>query len=149
VIKVSFSLKRFLKEAKKVEEIAQKVLGYLNLKKEKGVEINLISDSDMEKLNVFYKKKRGPTNILSFPSKKDFPRPEIGFKTLGEIYLAIDYIKKQGKKRDFKNSDDELKLLIAHGILHLLGYNHNSEKEAQKMERKEKRILEALGVKDF
>jgi len=134
VIKVFISLEKFEEEGKTAEKIARSVFNLLKIK-DKGVEINLVSNEEMAKLNSTYKKKEGPTNILSFPAKKGFPRPEIKFDSLGEIYLAPDYL---------KNNQDDVKLLIIHGILHLLGYNHKEREETIEMEQKEEEILKEL-----
>ncbi len=76
-----------------------------------------------------------PTNVLSFPNPKDFPHPEYDGIYLGEIYLNPDYIKEHEENFDH---------MLLHGILHLLGFDHEKRGERLKMEGLEKDILKQL-----
>ena len=77
----------------------------------------------------FIKKKTEP-NVLSFPEPKRFPHPETKKRHLGEVYLNRDILKK---------TPERATPLLLHGILHLLGYDHERKADAVKMERLEKK----------
>ena len=72
------------------------------------------------------------TNVLSFPNPKDFPHPEYDGFYLGEIYLNPDYINEKKESLDH---------MILHGILHLLGFDHEKSRDSLRMENLEKDIL--------
>jgi probable rRNA maturation factor len=95
----------------------------------------------MIKLNSDLRKKEYSADILSFEEPEGFISPEKGIKKIGEIFLNWPRAKKKGKA-----TDAEIKKLLVHGILHLLGYGHGKDEEAEKMERKEKEILKKLKV---
>ncbi|MBI5306415.1 rRNA maturation RNase YbeY [Candidatus Wolfebacteria bacterium] len=111
---------------------ALEILKILN-QKESCVEIYLVGDKIIKELNGRFRAKNKPTNILSFPEPDNFPHPEIKARFLGEIYLNIPYIKKEGKF--------EISVLLIHGILHLLGYTHKKKNDRMKMEKKENYVL--------
>ncbi|MBI5153245.1 MAG: rRNA maturation RNase YbeY [Parcubacteria group bacterium] len=105
-----------------------------------GVDIYYVSDACMREL---YKRSGGKdkvTNVLSFPQPENFVDPETGKEFLGEIYLAPSYIFKEAKKLNIPRDEWERKLLV-HGVLHLLGFNHEKESDAVRMEKKEEDIL--------
>lgn len=72
------------------------------------------------------------TNVKSYLAPADFPHPESAEKYLGEIYLNPKFIKSKGE--DFDH-------MLVHGFLHLLGYDHETDPDAEKMESVEKKIL--------
>lgn len=110
---------------------------FLLKKKKCGVELHLVSDQTMRKLNRAFRKKNVPTNVLSFEAKADFPRPDIagGGAFLGEIYLAPDVIRERG---------ESLPCLALHGLLHLAGYTHTQARDRITMERVELRLWKRL-----
>jgi probable rRNA maturation factor len=77
-----------------------------------------------------------PKNVLSYPADPKFPRPDLHEPWLGEIYINPIYIKEH---------DENLVYMLAHGMLHLLGYDHIRSRDRMKMERKEKELLKAVG----
>lgn len=97
------------------------------------VGINFIRDKAMTRLNRLWKKRTGPTDVLSFNFNE--PRPEGFF--LGEIYISADTLVRQAGKAGHSTAD-ELVLLLIHGTLHLLGHEHNEgERKKAAMIRKE------------
>ena len=88
-------------------------------------------------LNKKYRKKDKPTDVLSFKYNEDK-------NTLGEIVICPEIVKKNAKKFDLDYNKELTKVLI-HGILHILGYDHeNLEKEAREMEKVENKYLKKL-----
>ena len=93
-------------------------------------------DAHMCKLNADFRNKPVPTNILSFSDGSiDYTEDEFH---LGDIFLGYEIINKEAKKQNIPLKN-HLNHLIVHGVLHLLGYEHEDEIQAQIMENKEKK----------
>ena len=100
-------------------------------------------DAHMCKLNADFRNKPVPTNILSF-SDGSIDHTEDEFH-LGDIFLGYEIINKEAKKKNIPLKN-HLNHLIVHGVLHLLGYEHEDELQAQIMENKEKKILGIFNI---
>jgi len=129
-----------------LEKIVQGILKE-EVGREKQVSLAFVGPGRMKQINKRYRKKNRVTDVLSFPeSKLDFDNFSIkGFlkekDSIGEIVICLKEIKKNAKryKVDFKA---ELARVLIHGVLHLLGYDHEkSEEEAKKMQKKEEYYL--------
>ena len=108
---------------------------------EGGLAILLTDDDTVADLNLRFRGKSGPTNVLSFPA------PENREGHLGDIALAHGVCAREAAEQG-KPIAHHLQHLVAHGVLHLLGYDHLTEAEAEEMEARERRILAGLGVPD-
>jgi len=108
-----------------------------------GAEIGLcLSDNDhLRELNARWRGQDKPTNVLSFPDRADET------SRLGDIALAYETIVQEAEESGIAPAD-HYRHLVAHGFLHLIGYDHQREREACRMEALEKRILRRLGVAD-
>lgn len=106
-----------------------------------GVTILLTDDDSVADLNARFRGKAGPTNVLSFPA------PDNPEDHLGDIALAWGVCAREAAEQG-KPLAHHLQHLVAHGVLHLLGYDHLTEAEAEEMEALERRILAGLGVPD-
>jgi probable rRNA maturation factor len=106
--------------------------------------IALIGPGKMRKLNKRYLGKNRVTDILAFGENSKFQIPNSKSRGIGEIVICLSEVKKNAKK--FKSSfEKELARVLIHGILHLIGYDHKkNEKEAEKMEEKEKYYLSLI-----
>ncbi len=109
------------------------------------VAINLSNDKQIQSLNRQFRDKDAPTNVLSFPFDNEFAHNMPGPKPLGDIILALETITLEAKQQD-KPLDHHIAHLVVHGILHLFGYDHIEEEEAQEMERLETKILASLSI---
>jgi probable rRNA maturation factor len=113
----------------------------------KTLSILFADDATLKTLNMNWRGKNKPTNVLSFPAAQDLKVPRGEAKPLGDIALAFETV-----AREALESRKTLKAhtihLIVHGVLHLLGYDHVNEHDAEKMEAKEIRILKKLGIAD-
>lgn len=103
------------------------------------------NDALLCRLNRDYRGMDKPTNVLSFPQKRDFA--DVPVSLIGDVILARETILREALTGG-KVPQDHLAHLIVHGILHLLGYDHETPQESDIMERLERRILEALSVSD-
>jgi probable rRNA maturation factor len=106
-----------------------------------GVTLLLTDDDTVAELNERFRGKTGPTNVLSFPA------PDNPEDHLGDIALAFGVCAREAAEQG-KPLAHHLQHLVAHGVLHLLGYDHLTEAEAEEMEALERRILAGLGVPD-
>ncbi|WP_346764262.1 rRNA maturation RNase YbeY [Caulobacter sp. SLTY] len=101
----------------------------------------LTGDNEVADLNTRFRHKPGPTNVLSFPAP---PNPE---NHLGDIALAYGVCAREAAAQG-KTLADHLRHLTVHGVLHLAGYDHQTDDEAEAMEALERRVLADLGVAD-
>ncbi len=108
------------------------------------ISLLLTDDIGIQALNREYRDKDKPTNVLSFPQDDPFAA-QAGI--LGDIILAYETIKREAIDHK-KSFDDHLTHLIIHGTLHLIGYDHITENEAQIMEALEVKILSQFGIKN-
>ena len=110
-----------------------------------GLVILLTDDEAVRELNARFRGKDRPTNVLSFPGG-DMPMP--GSPThLGDIVLAFGVCRAEGAAQG-KSLANHLTHLVVHGVLHLLGRDHEAEAEAEAMEAEERTLLASLGVAD-
>ncbi len=108
--------------------------------------ILLTCDEEIRDLNRDWRGRNEPTNVLSFPLRARGIDGEEGCP-LGDIVLAAETVRREATEAG-RTVDQHAAHLIVHGVLHLLGFEHESEGEAQRMETLEVRILETLGVPD-
>jgi probable rRNA maturation factor len=110
------------------------------------VDILLTNDAEIQKLNRQFRSKDKPTNVLSFPASL-MPVPPGEMAHLGDIVLAYETVAREARA-DNKSLAHHVTHLIVHGTLHLLGHDHETEAEAEKMEATERDILARLGIQD-
>ena len=105
------------------------------------VVILLADDAHVQQINAQFRDKDRPTNVLSFPAP-DSARPHLGDLILAHGVCAAEAAQ-QGK-----SLSDHLSHLTIHGVLHLMGHDHEVEDEAEAMELEERRLLASLGIAD-
>ena len=109
------------------------------------VSIRFTNIRNMKKLNYSFSGSNKETNVLSFlPAPKETDEND---NSIGDIAICVEVLKKEAKEQK-KDFFEHLLHLFVHGVLHLLGYVHDSEREASKMEQIEKSILSKLGIED-
>jgi probable rRNA maturation factor len=105
----------------------------------------LTGDEAVRRLNRTFRGQDKPTNVLSFPAP---PQPGVsGRRPLGDIALAFETVAREAESEG-KTLADHAAHLIVHGTLHLLGYDHETEAEAETMEALEVEALARLGIAD-
>ena len=120
-----------------VERAAQAALGTA----EGDIVVLLTDDAAVRELNGRFRNKDKPTNVLSFPA------PDNAFPHLGDIVLAYGVCATEAEAQG-KTLADHLSHLVVHGVLHLLGRDHEDDAEAEEMEAEEREILAQIGVAD-
>lgn len=106
-----------------------------------GVTVLLTDDATVRDLNSRFRGKDYATNVLSFPA------PENPERHLGDIALSYGVCAREAEEQG-KPLAHHLQHLVAHGVLHLVGYDHEIDAEAEQMEGLERVILAGLGVPD-
>jgi probable rRNA maturation factor len=111
------------------------------------VDIMLADDAKQRHLNRTYRGKDTPTNVLAFPQgAPGSPRSDQPV-LLGDVVLAFETVRREAAEQD-KPIANHLRHLVVHGVLHLLGFDHENAAEAAAMEAREIKILAELGVPD-
>ena len=105
----------------------------------------LSSDARVKKLNETYRAKPVPTNVLSFPTPPDAPQEPDEPRALGDIVMAAETIAREAIEMGIPPRH-HLQHLVVHGLLHLLGFDHQTDTQADKMESLETRILATIEV---
>lgn len=102
----------------------------------------LVDDAYIAKLNKKYRATPSPTDVLSFPlgDEELLLTPEEGALFLGDVYISLDRASSQAVEYGH-TFEREIAFLMSHGLLHLLGYNHETTEEEQKMRYKQEKIL--------
>jgi probable rRNA maturation factor len=109
--------------------------------------IVLADDALLRGLNRTYRGKDAATNVLSFPFKAPPGAGEEGCTYLGDVMLAAETVAREAEERRIPPVA-HLQHLVVHGLLHLMGYDHEDDGDAQVMERIETEVLASLGIAD-
>ena len=109
------------------------------------VSLRFTNKRNMKKLNYSFSGLKKETNVLSFSPDPNGTDENNNY--FGDIAICVEVLKKEAKeqKKDFL---DHLLHLFIHGVLHLLEYKHDSDRQASKMEKIEKNVLSKLGIED-
>jgi probable rRNA maturation factor len=126
-----------------LEEAAAHTLAHANVSEQVDVTIVLGDDRLLHALNLQYLGVDAPTDVLSFPAEHIDPTPRVPY--LGDVLISIPRAQAQAEAGGHK-LEDELRLLVVHGVLHLLGFDHLEDEEKQKMQTAQDRVLKELGV---
>lgn len=128
-----------------ISRAAEAVVTTLLLRKGDEVGVTLTDDAAIAELNGRWRRKPEATNVLSFPSALP---PVLGTpRFLGDIVLAYETIEREAREEG-KTFEAHLAHLTVHGVLHLLGFDHETDEQADSMEALETRILAGLGIAD-
>lgn len=104
--------------------------------------VRIVDETESAELNQQFREKAGPTNVLSFPFETP---PEIPDNHLGDLVLCAPVIAAEAKEQEKREADHWAHMLV-HGVLHLQGYDHLTETEAEEMEALEIHLLSGLGI---
>ncbi|WP_434615822.1 rRNA maturation RNase YbeY [Azospirillum sp. B2RO_4] len=109
----------------------------------------LADDELVHRLNREYRGKDKPTNVLSFAlTEAEEPEAQDGMPVmLGDVILAYETVAREASEQG-KSFKDHMTHLVMHGVLHLLGYDHETDDEAEEMEALETRLLATFGIAD-
>ena len=118
--------------------LVKRILAYLDLSARSELCVSLVSDGDMRELNQRYRQIDATTDVLCFPQKSDVT-PDL----LGDVVISYQTAVRHSRRLEI-TVEEELRLLIVHAVLHLLGFDHKKKKEREVMREKERDILNYL-----
>ena len=139
-------------DAESLRELAAGVLAAEGLPADSELALMLVSPGQIAEYNRQFMDREGPTDVLAFPLQELEPGrvpPPVANEpplSLGDVFMCPAQIKRhaQEERVDF---EDYLRLLAVHGILHLLGYDHDERRSARRMEKREEELLKMIGPK--
>lgn len=126
-----------------IENAALATLQHQKAPSEGEVSIVIVSDEQLRDLNSQFRGIDAPTDVLSFPS--ELTDPESGAAYLGDVVISYPRAEVQSQAGGHE-IDEELQLLIVHGLLHLLGYDHADPQEKDRMWAIQAEIISQLGI---
>ena len=126
-----------------IEKQADQILAGLD-SSDNELSILVTDDAAIRQLNQQYRDKDSATDVLSFPQFDEDDEPGFSSNLLGDVVISIETAKRQAEEHDL-SLEEELILLLIHGILHLLGYDHErSSSEAEAMQEKSRMLFGKL-----
>lgn len=144
-----------------IQQVAEQALDYEQCPYEAQIYVLLTDNEEIHQINLEHRQIDGPTDVLSFPlasysAPADFSdleerepdafHPTTGELMLGDIIISMDKVKEQA--REYGHSvRRELAFLVAHSMLHLMGYDHVEEDERSLMEERQEEILQQCGIR--
>jgi probable rRNA maturation factor len=134
-----------------LRRLAELVLSEEGYPSETELTVLLVSDEEMAAYNERFLERHGPTDVLAFPVEELMPGvvPDQDSNgpplIVGDVIVAPAYVGRQAEQNE-ADFGDEMALMVAHGILHLLGYDHIEDDDAELMERRESELLSLVGV---
>ena len=126
--------KKYIENVWKILEIVT------NIPQKGNINIIVVPLEEMTTLNQAYRDKEGATDILTFPYRDTV---EKSTDIAGEIYLCLEKIQFYALER-WTAYEEQLKYIIVHGLVHMMGYDHETEKESKEMEKVEEKIINLL-----
>lgn len=131
-------------------DLAAHVLEAEHVDAESSVVIHLVDDDAISELNERHMGRSGPTDVLSFPIEDASPgEPPVRAAggpplDLGDIFISTDVVRRHADEYHVEFGD-ELHLMVCHGVLHLLGWDHQTDDQAEAMEAREAEHLASVG----
>ncbi|MFE8102861.1 rRNA maturation RNase YbeY [Brenneria goodwinii] len=108
------------------------------------VTIRIVDEAESQHLNHTYRGKDKPTNVLSFPFEAP---PEVELPLLGDLIICRQVVEREAGEQE-KTLEEHWAHMVVHGSLHLLGYDHIEDSEAEEMEALETEIMQNMGYPD-
>ena len=131
--------------------LAQLVLREEGYPDEVEVTLIFVSEPEITAYNERFLDRSGPTDVLAFPVEELLPGvvpetdPQGPPLMLGDVIIAPGYVRRQAEGNEAA-FEDEMALMVTHGILHLLGYDHIEDEDAERMEARERELLAMAGM---
>jgi probable rRNA maturation factor len=138
-------------DSRPIVAIAERVLAVENMPASAEVAIVLVGEDEMAGYNQRFMERSGPTDVLAFPVEQltpgEIPTTIANGQplSLGDIFICPKVVKRQAAELGVP-LENELALIVTHGILHLLGYDHNEPEGAVRMTAREREILAKEGI---
>lgn len=133
-----------------LRELAELVVSEEGYPEATEVTVLLIEEAEMAGYNQRFLSRAGPTDVLAFPVEHLLPGvvpehdPQGPPLVIGDVLISPSYVKRQAGEYGV-TFEDEMALMVTHGILHLIGYDHVEEGDAERMEQRERDLLAKKG----
>ncbi len=133
-----------------IRDFVASILTAEGVPEDASLAITFVSEEDIADLNERFMGKQGPTDVLSFPiedAAPGVPPRAVGGGApleLGDVFICLDVVAAHADEYEV-GFEDELFLIVAHGVLHILGWDHQTEDDAEAMESREARHLKTIG----
>ena len=111
------------------------------------VTVRIVNEDEIRRLNAHYREQPKPTNVLAFPAGDDVPVLPGEPNELGDVVICAAVVAAEALNQG-KSAADHWAHIVVHGTLHLLGFDHLIESDAQEMESLETRVLASAGIAD-
>lgn len=137
-------------ELEHLRALAIRVLAEESFPESTELTLLFVEDSEMASYNQRFLDRDGPTDVLAFPVEELTPGvvPEVEVNgpplVIGDVIIAPAYVRRQAEELEV-DFGDEMALMVTHGILHLLGYDHQGDDDAELMEARETELLQLVG----
>ena len=134
-----------------LRRLAEMVLDEEGFPPDTQVTVLFVDDDEIAAYNQRFLERGGPTDVLAFPVEHLLPGivPEhdpLGPPLMiGDVIISPAYVRRQAEEHGV-SFESEMSLMVAHGILHLLGYDHRNDEDAERMEKRESELLSQVGV---
>jgi probable rRNA maturation factor len=127
--------------------VSRTTLAASHLKGRARLSVHLVDDAQIHRINAEHRGVDAPTDVLSFPQLEDsgFVTPPGDSLHVGDIVLSLDRVRAQATEYGHR-FEREIGYLTAHGILHCLGYDHETDTERARMREREEAIMTAVGL---
>ncbi|MEX1124974.1 MAG: rRNA maturation RNase YbeY [Acidimicrobiia bacterium] len=135
-----------------IRSLAELVISQEGYPKDTEVTLLFVDEDEMSSYNERFLNRNGPTDVLAFPVEELLPGvapdpdPSGPPLMIGDVIIAPAYVKRQAGELEVE-FDDEMALMVTHGILHLMGYDHQADGDASAMESRETDLLAQVGKK--
>ena len=135
-----------------MRDLAELIVSKEGYPKETEVTLLFVDEDEMSSYNERFLNRTGPTDVLAFPVEDLLPGvapdpdPSGPPLMIGDVIIAPGYVKRQAIELEVP-FEDEMALMVTHGILHLMGYDHQADGDASTMESRETEILALVGKK--
>ena len=130
-------------DARPSKRTAQRLLAAVG-EKSSALSISFVDDEEIRELNRAHRGKDKPTDVLSFPLLEDGDL-HFGERLLGDVVISVDTARRQAADYD-ASLEAEINRLLIHGVLHVLGHDHEDRAESEKMRAEERRLAQAIGL---
>lgn len=132
-------------DSRQLKSVAKKLLREVD-EADSALSLSLVDDPEIQELNREHRGKDKPTDVLSFPLYEAGEQTQgDGERLLGDVVISIDTARRQAADYDAPLQNELYRLLI-HGILHVLGHDHEEPAERAAMEAEERRLAAAIGM---
>ncbi len=128
-------------DARRVRVLGDRMLGALDLG-DAELSVHLVDDFTIQVLNRDYRKKDAPTDVLAFPLSARRGAPRDAPRLLGDVVISLPTALRQARSRK-RALLPEVRFLLAHGLLHLVGYDHGTPSQKREMDRETRRLVRA------